>query len=239
MTELRSSLTRNGRPRVGLVSVYFTLFDEQMPSDFRSRLTGAADVYRDALTQEFDVVYPGLLTSDEDGRRANMLFRQEQIDAIVFAPTMAAPPSYAANALDGLEVPILIWNAPLVDRLGLDLDQAGAHEHTSVLSAVMLGNTMFRRGVRTVAVTCSPNDTPGVAKLLARVRVMTGRNFLAGGVMLRIGDPIGGYLDVESTASQLAAIGLREEEIGESEFVSVVQGVGEEEVASIRAELTA
>jgi L-arabinose isomerase len=58
-------------------------------------------------------------------------------------------------------------------------------------------------------------------------------------VMLRIGDPIAGYLDVESTASQLAAIGLREEQVGQAEFVSAVQSVGDEEVEGIRAEVKA
>jgi L-arabinose isomerase len=217
--------------------VYFSLFDEQMPPDFRARQEATAELYRDSLGPDFEVVYPGLIAGDEDGRRANALFRAAAVEVILFAPVMAAPPSYAAHALDGLTVPVVIWNAPLVDRLGADLDQASAHEHTTVLAAIMLGNVLFRQGRSVSAVTASPHDPAGVEMVRTTVRRALAPGGLSGGVLLRIGDPIDGYLDVETTASDLEALGMREERIDGEGLVEAMAEVGSEELDSVREEL--
>ena len=224
-------------PKVGLLSVYFSLFDEQMPPDFRRRLEAVAETYRSLLAADFDVVYPGLISSDESGRLANEAFRQAGVGAVVFAPTMAAPPSYAAQALEGLQVPVVIWNAPLVDRLGSDLDQAAAHEHTSVISAVMVGNALFRAGRPAVAVTASPSDVAGVQRLIAKVRASMAESTLRNAVLLRVGDPIEGYVDVETTDNQLAAIGLVERCVEEVELVAALRDVADDDLESLRADI--
>ncbi len=224
------------RLRIGLLSVYFSLFDEQMPPDFRPRLEAAAARYSSLLESTFDVVYPGLVASDEDGRRANEAFRQASVDVVVVVPTMAAPPSYAAEALDRLDVPAVIWNAPLVDRLGADLGQAGAHEHTTVISAVMLGNIFFRKGAQVRVVTASPGDPAGVERVFARVRAAGRGSILRGGVLLRVGDPIGGYLDVEATEAELEAVGLNEAVVSAAELSAVVDQVTAEQRDALRAD---
>src|SRR3954452_16342322 len=121
------------RGRVGLVSMRFTLFDAQMPPDFRVRQEQAVARLAALLGQEFEVVETGLLQSDEEARRANELLRSSGLDAVVLAPAMAAPPSHGALATEGLEAPLVLWNAPLVERLGPDLDQASAHEETTLV----------------------------------------------------------------------------------------------------------
>ena len=42
-----------------------------------------------------------MLASDADGDRANALLREAAPDVVVFAPSMAAPPSYAAPRSPG------------------------------------------------------------------------------------------------------------------------------------------
>lgn len=74
------------------------------------------------LGESFDVVYPGLATSDEEGACAREAFGRANVGIAVIVPAMAAPPNYAVEALAGLDVPIVVWNAPLVDMLGADLD---------------------------------------------------------------------------------------------------------------------
>ena len=94
-------------PRVGLVSCYFTLFDEQMPAGFRAEREAVVRGYAELLRREFDVVDAGMLTSEAEGEQASALLREAAPDAVVFAPSMAAPPSYAAAALAGLDAPLV------------------------------------------------------------------------------------------------------------------------------------
>ena len=102
-TRRTGTLTDIPRPKVGVVSCYFPLFEKQMPPGFRQDREATARGYADLLARDFDVVDAGTLASDADGERANALLRDARVDAVVFAPSMAAPPSYAARALAELE----------------------------------------------------------------------------------------------------------------------------------------
>lgn len=224
------------RPKVGVLSVYFGLFDEQMPPDFRARQDATAARYRDLLGPDVDVVYPGLVASDDDGRRANAAFRDAAVDAVVFAPVMAAPPSYAAYALVDLGVPIVIWNAPLVSRLEADLDQASAHEHTTTLSAIMLANLLVRRGEKPVVLTAAPDAPAAVDEVRAVVRAVAGVRSLRGETLIRIGDPIAGYLDVETAPGSLEELGFTEKIIRAEELVATFHAVSSSAISAVRAE---
>ena len=67
---------------------------------------------RRAAAPRFDVVDAGMLTSDAEGDAANAVLRDAAPDAVVFAPSMAAPPSYAARALEGLDAPLVSGTGP-------------------------------------------------------------------------------------------------------------------------------
>ena len=54
-------MTDTTRPRVGLVSCYFTLFDDQMPTGFRQEREAVYRCYVDLLGVVFDVVDAGML----------------------------------------------------------------------------------------------------------------------------------------------------------------------------------
>ena len=206
------------RPRVGLVSVYFTLFDEQMPPGFRQTREEAARGYRELLAREFDVVYPGLLTSDEEADRANEQLRSTRVEAIVFAPSMAAPPSYGVRAIAGLEAPVVVWNAPTTDRLPTDLTQADATVNTTQVGCVMFTNPLVRAGRRFATVTAAPSDEAGLERVLRTVRAAAAASALRGSTALRVGDPIPGYLDVEATDSELAQLGVTERPVSLEEL---------------------
>ena len=137
-------MTDSRRPRVGIVSCYFPLFEQQMPPGFRQDREATAASYAELLGQDFDVVDAGMLASEADGDRANELLRAAQPDVIVYAPTMAAPPSYAARALAGLDAQLVIWNGPTIDRLPDGLTQAQATINSTQVAAVMLANAVVR-----------------------------------------------------------------------------------------------
>jgi L-arabinose isomerase len=227
---------RSERPTVGLVSVYFTFFDAQMP-DLRASREAAARLYADVLGRHFDVVYPGLVTSDDDGRRVNAALRAERLDAVVFAPSMAAPPSHGQAALAGLDVPLVVWNAPLVERLADDLTQAEATVNSTQVGAVMLANVLVRAGRRFATVTASPASSDDVDRVVRTIRAASAASALRGRTALRLGEPIAGYTDVEATADELAQVGVTERAVAVEELDEAFAAVGDGAVSALLADL--
>jgi L-arabinose isomerase len=229
------------RPRLGLVSVYFSLFDEQMRAGFREEQERLADGYAELLADQLgaEVVYPGLLASDADGDRANELFRSSPPNVLVFAPSMAAPPSYAIRALDGIDAPVVVWNAPAVKRLPGDLTQAEATENSTQVGCVMAANVLVRRGCPFSTVTAAPGDAAGVETLVRTVRAALAASLLRGGTVLRVGDPIAGYLDVEATAEELTQLGVAERAVTIEELDAAFEAVDVGEAHALLAGLDA
>jgi len=225
-------LTSPARRKVGLVSCYFTLFDEQMPTGFRQDRQRVVDHYADVLRREFDVVDGGMLTTDAEGDRANELLRASRPDAVVFAPSMAAPPSYAARALAGIDVPVVVWNGPTIERLPDGLTQAQATVNSSQVAAVMLANALIRERQPFETVTASPNEPEDVELVLRTVRAAAAASRLRGSVVLRVGNPFPGYLDVEAAPSELGYLGITERSVTVEELNEAFAGVEDGRVAA-------
>jgi L-arabinose isomerase len=181
-----------------------------MPAGFRQDREASARSFTELLARHFDVVDGGMLASETDGDGANALLRGARLDAVVFAPTMAAPPSYAMHALAGLDAPLVVWNALQIDRLPDGLTQAQATINSSQVAAVMLANPYVRAGRPFATVTASPADAEGVETLVRTVRAAAAASALRGSTVLRVGAWFPGYLDVESTAEELARLGVAE-----------------------------
>jgi L-arabinose isomerase len=222
---------------VGVVSCYFPLFEQQMPPGFRQDREATARSYAALLARDFDVVDAGMLASDADGVRANALLREARPDAVVFAPSMAAPPSYAASALAGLEAPLVIWNAPTIDRLPAGLTQAQATVNSSQVAAVMLANALVRESRPFATVTASPSDAADAALLTRTVRAAAVAARLRGASVLRVGGWIPGYLDVESTAAELARLGVTEHAVQVGELDEAFAAVAPPRIEAGLAEL--
>ncbi len=223
--------------KVGVVSCYFPLFEKQMPPGFRQDREAAARSYVDVLARDFDVVDAGTLASDADGDRASALLREAHVDVVVFAPSMAAPPSYAARALAELDRPLVIWNAPSIDRLPDGLTQAQATVNSSQVAAVMLANTLVRASKPFATVTTSPSDTAGTALLTRTVRAAAVASVLRDASVLRVGGWLPGYLDVESTAAELAQLGVTEQPVSVEELDDTFAAVDAERIGRGLADL--
>ncbi len=221
----------NRRPRIGVVSCYFPLFDAQMPAGFREERAAVARSFAELLASEFDVVDAGMLASEADGDRANVLLREARLDAVVFAPTMAAPPSYATHALARLEAPLVVWNALTIDRLPDGLTQAQATINSSQVAAVMLANPYVRAGQSFATITAAPSDTEGMETLVRTVRAAAAASALRGSTVLRVGAWFPGYLDVESSAEELARLGVGEHAVSVEELNEAFAAVAAERLA--------
>jgi L-arabinose isomerase len=223
------------RPRVAVISVYFTLFDEQMPSDFRHRQEAFADELRNALSSEVCVVWSsGLLASDEEGKRAYQAIKNARPDVLVFASTMAAPPSYVLAALGEMTVPVVLWTSPRSEELGADLDQATAHEDTTMLGALMLANVLLRRRQPYAAVTARVGDEVAMDRLFRTVRGFAAASRLRGSTALAIGEPYPGYLNVQTDDSAYPALGIRRKRVSVGDLTAAYDGVQEARVEEER-----
>ena len=218
------------RPRIGVVSCYFPLFDAQMPAGFRQEREAVARGFAELLARDFEVTDAGMLASDEDGDRANAVLRETRLDAIVVAPTMAAPPSYTVHALAGVDAPVVVWNPVTIDRLPGGLTQAQATVNSSQVAAVMLANPFVRSGRPFAALTASPADEDGKATLVRTVRAAAAASALRGASVLRVGSWIPGYLDVESTSAELAKLGVTERAVTASELNDAFAAVSGERI---------
>ena len=221
------------RARVGLVSCYFGLYDEQMPPGFREDREAAAARCATLLEAHFDTVYAGMLASDSDGEAANARLRDAGIDVLVFAPAMVAPPSYTLAALEGLDVPIVIWNSPTVERLPDVLSQSDATVNSSQVAAVMLANPLVRAGRPFATVTAAPADPTGMERLVRTIRAAGAASALRGATVMRVGEWIPGYADVESTAAELAELGVVEHALDVDAFTTRFDAVEPRRVADL------
>lgn len=207
-----------GRPKIGLVTPSFRLFDEQMPASFRAELLNRAERFRAILERDFDVMHWGLVSDSRDAREAGEHLRAGEIQVAVVAATMAAPPSYSQEVTRGLDVPTVIWNTATTQRLEAGLDQAAAHEDTALLGALMFANTMVRCGTEPIVVSASPDDSAQVRRVRATVRAAAAAAALRGAKALRIGDPIDGYTNVLASENERAMLGVSEQRVSIDEF---------------------
>lgn len=195
-------------PRVGLLAVRFALFDAAMPPDFpASRRAYAAECAR-LLAEVAVVVDPGVVDDAEGAAVAAAAFTGENLDAVVFWPTMAAPPAWLDELLAALPaVPVIAVVAQESGVVPDDYDTDQATARSLPVGAVMGTNVLARRGVsfEVVVGKLGPELVERVGSV-ARVAAAAGAvRRLRLGV---VGGPVAGYTDVEVTPDQLAELGV-------------------------------
>ncbi len=227
------------RPRIGLITVRFTLFDPQMGPAFPGRMRAHAARSAELLGKLGDVIETPLIETEADAPAVARALAEAHPEVVVFAPAMAAPPSFAIRALEGVVAPLVIWNAPAIDRLPADLHQDEATVHSTSVGSVMLGNVLVRHGRPFQVVTAGHDDVEGLATLARVVRAAAVAGSLRGSTVLRLGDPIAGYLDVEAEAADLARLGMREIAIPRDTWAAAVRAVPDDRADGLLADLQA
>lgn len=225
------------RARVAFLSAYFGMYDDVMPAGFRDMQLAAASRSRAMLESEFDILDFGMVTSESEGRKAGDQIRREELDVIVYAPTMVAPPAWIMRVLDEVRAPIVIWNAPQIVTLPDELDHPGATAHTSQVGCLMVANCLVRRDRWFRTVTASPLSPEGGAVLRQTVRAASVAGSLRRAIALRIGDPIAGYENVVSTQESLASLGVSEHSISRHELETAFHSTSDESARALLAEL--
>ncbi len=224
--------------RIGLLCVYFGLFDAAMPPEFRRDRTAFAESMRERMEQFGSVVYPGVVDSDETGRAAGRVFAESGVDVIVFAPTMAAPPSYGWEAVRNLpNVPLLAVGAQELQEVPDDYATEEATRRSLPVGLVMFTNVLVREGRPFTTLVSASGSGELEAALKDTLRAVEAAAMVRNARMLSIGAPISGYLDVEVAPEELEYLGVEVIDIGAVEIAAAFAAVDAERVTALADDL--
>jgi L-arabinose isomerase len=183
--------------RIGLATVYFKLFDEVMPPTYRASKEAFVQAFIDKLSPHVEVIYTELIDDDAKGERTREVFIQKQVDLILLAPAMAAPPSYGYKVVENTDVPIIIWSVPTVDQFMEDLSQVEATKHSTFIGSIMLGNALVREGIVFQTVNAALDNQEGCNRLIRMILAACAAQRMKKTRFVRMGGIIPGYLDVD------------------------------------------
>lgn len=192
--------------RVGLLTPYFAFFEERFPPDFRASQEAFTEELAVALGRAgLEVTASGLVDGSESAGRARQRFADAGVEVIVAAATMAAPPTYGAEALAGFEGPVVVWDVRRVSRFAADVDEVDATRTSGILGSIMLANVLGREGRAYLTVVSDANDIEPVA---ATVRGAAAGRSLRGARLGLLGGIIPGYGDVVLDEATAASLGI-------------------------------
>ena len=224
--------------RIGLLSVYFGLFDAAMPPEFRRDRTAFAESMRERLEQFGSVVYPGVVDSDESGREAGRTFAEAGVDVIVFAPTMAAPPSYGWEAIRNLpDVPLVAVGAQELEEVPDGYATEEATRRSLPVGLVMFTNVLVREGRPFTTLISSAGADDLDTSLAETLRAVDAAAMVRSTRMLAIGTPISGYLDVEVSSAELERLGVEVVDVGATEIAGAFAAVDDARTATLIGDL--
>lgn len=179
-----------------------------MPAAFPEERRAYAAECKRLLAQFADVVDPGIIEDAEGAKDAALALEGENIDAIVFWPTMAAPPEWLETVSSARpDTPVIVVVAQQSGEVPDDYDTDQATTRSLPVGAVMGTNVLVRRGTpfHVVVGEMGPSIVPPLRQAVSA----TSAAGLVRGLRLGVvGDPIDGYTDVAVNAEQLRSIGV-------------------------------
>lgn len=225
--------------RIGLLTPYFGLFDEAMPGDFRATRRAWADRFCDLLAPHGEVVDPGLVDDADAGVAAGEAFAHHDVDVIVFAPTMAAPPGWAWNAIAAVDAPVVAVAAQEAATVPDDYDTETATARSLPVGLVMLTNVLVRHGRPFTSVVGALDDDGFRQELDTALRSSAAVAAIRRRPLLCIGDAIGGYDDVMATRAELDDLGVRAVPVTIESLNDTFERIADADVAATAADVRA
>lgn len=211
----RGCRVRADRPRIGLLAVRFSLFDAAMPPDFPAGRRHYAQQAAALLAEIGDVVAPGVVEDETTAAAAVAQLAEAGVDAVVFWPTMAAPPSWLDDLLDALpSVPVIVVVAQEAATVPDDYDTDQATARSLPVGAVMGTNVLARRQ-RPFDVVVGQLGSELTEAIGRAVRAATTAAHIRRLRLGVIGAPIDGYTDVQVTPAQLDELGVTTVDLGD------------------------
>jgi L-arabinose isomerase len=229
------------RPRVGVISPYWTLWEHTAGPTFRADRLALTRAVADELAEDasIDVVAVLEVDSSETGAAVGRDLAAASVDVVLVVQTMAVPAAWTMAALDALpSVPVVVWalhETGLVD---------GAFDHGSIttqgatVGAPMLSNLLSRADRPFELILARRGDPDGLARVREALRLAGVARGIARSRLGRIGRPLDGYAHVDvDDAALRAATGIELVSVDPDEVVARFREVADEDVAALEADV--
>lgn len=200
-------------PRVGLLALYVPFYEAIAPVR-EEKLAFAGETHR-RLTKVCDVIYPGLVTNEDEAQAAAQIFEDANIDAVVVAPAVAVFGALGWRTLERLDVPVCIWNVQPAGRLTESYNIHELIRNSGGLGVQALANTLARAN-RLYRVVFSRNGDPIPLSMINYLEAARIARDLRRARFGRIGSVFPLMTDVQMNSEQWP--GERIAEIGPAEF---------------------
>ncbi|CAN5776215.1 hypothetical protein BH23CHL8_BH23CHL8_10190 [soil metagenome] len=210
--------------RVGLLTPYFSFFEQRFPADYRP----SQEAYTRRLAEGLraaglEVTESGLVDGTDSATAARDRFFAARVQVVVAAATMAAPPTYGSQSLEGFEGPIVLWDDRRAERFEADVDEVEATRASSILGSIMLANVLGREGRRYVTVSGVAGEADGVARAVVGAAAATA---MRGARVGLVGGIIPGYGDVVLDEVTAARLGVALVPVGEAAVARARAAIG-------------
>lgn len=240
MTGASTPRGRQHVPLVAVLSLYFPMYDEQMPADFHAEREAFFRRVQGCLATVARVAVSGMLITEGDAAKVNEQLRAARPEVVVLVPSMVAPPVLVTRALRGVDAPVLIWDITEVDASFQGLTQPLAAARSAHVGCEMAANVLRRDGKFFFSVGSSIPPTETQLERLSRsMRALAVASLLRRAMVLRVGEHQAGYDDIEAGEADLRRLGAHEQVVSLPAWEEALRSVTPEELADVEGELAA
>jgi L-arabinose isomerase len=233
--------TRAARPRVGVISPYWTLWEHTAGPTFRAdRMALARSVAADlAAAGAVDAIAVLEIASGDDGVSVGRQFADIGIDVVLVIQTMAVPAAWTMAAITALPgVPVVVWALHETGLVEGGFDHGSITTQGATVGAPMLSNLLSRADRPFELVLGRRGDAATVDRVHAALRLAGIARGIATSRLGRIGRPLDGYAHVDVDDADLrAATGIDLVAIDPDEVVERYRGVADAAVRALEADV--
>jgi L-arabinose isomerase len=232
-------VTHTSRPRVGVVSPYWTLWEHTAGPTFRADRLALS---RSVAAELADVVEPvAVLEVDgaEAGAVAGRSFAELDIDAVLVVQTMAVPAAWTMAALDAVpRAPVVVWALHETGLVDGGFDHGSITTQGATVGAPMITNLLSRADRPFELVLGRRGDPLTERRVRDALRLAGIARGIARARLGRIGRPLDGYahVDVDDPALR-AATGIELVPIDPDEVVARFREVLDDDVQALEADV--
>ena len=223
------------KPRAGLLALYVPFYEKI--ADLRDEKLAFAASLAERLAEEAEVFWPGIVVSVEDAWEAGELFRHEEVDAVVVAPSLAIFGALGWAALETLDVPVALWSVQPASQLPEQYDIRELIRNSGNLGVEALANTLARSGrfYKTFFSAEKEEIPPGLSAFL---RVAAVASDLRRATFGRVGSVFPQMTDVQmDAAAWMATLGARVVDVGPDELTATYRSIEDADVGARLAEM--
>jgi L-arabinose isomerase len=233
--------TGAARPRVGVISPYWTLWEHTAGPTFRADRLALARAVTDELAARgaLEPVAVVEIASGDDGASVGRRFAADGIDAILVIQTMAVPAAWTMAAIEALPgTPVVIWAMHETGLVDGGFDHGSITTQGATVGAPMLSNLLSRADRPFELILGRRGDEATVTDVVGAIRLAGLARGIARARLGRIGRPLDGYahVDVDDDALR-AATGIELVFVDPDDVVARFTEVAERDVAALEADV--